>query len=372
MRLELQILSAVAIDLVLGDPRWLPHPVRGIGRLALWLEGLSRSAVARVSRLSDSTQARCLRYGGLLTALATYTVVGLATWGAIRLADAVRPWAADAVSIFVIYTTIAARDLARHSMAVFRSLVAGNLVEARQRVGAIVGRDTQQLDEAGVVRAAVESVAESTVDGVTAPLFFAAIAGPVGAMVYRAVNTLDSMFGHQDDRYREFGWAAARIDDLANYIPARLTAPLICLAALIFEVIQRACRVGRVKRVPPGAACEDGGTRFTRPTLRAYIVPATRAVQILARDGRKHASPNSGLAEAAMAGALGVQLGGVNYYDGQPLEKPTIGDPLVPLSPRHIWSANALMFMTTGLFLAACLLLRAGTFHVWQAWRTAG
>ena len=111
--------------------------------------------------------------------------------------------AADAVSIFVIYTTIAARDLARHSMAVFRPLVAGDLVEARRRVGAIVGRDTQQLDEAGVVRAAVESVAESTVDGVTAPLFFAVVAGPVGAMVYRAVNTLDSMFGHQDDRYRQ-------------------------------------------------------------------------------------------------------------------------------------------------------------------------
>ncbi len=182
------------------------------------------------------------------------------------------------------------------------------------RVAAIVGRDTQQLDEAGVVRAAVESVAESTVDGVTAPLFFAAIAGPVGAMVYRAVNTLDSMFGHQDDRYRRFGWAAARIDDLANYLPARLTAPLICLAAALWI----SSRSGRA------------------------------ALRILARDGRKHASPNSGLAEAAMAGALGVQLGGVNYYDGEPLEKPTIGDAVVPLSPRHIRVANALMFLTSG------------------------
>ena len=186
-------------------------------------------------------------------------------------------------------------------MAVFRPLAAGNLVEARRRVGAIVGRDTDRLDEAGVVRAAVESVAESTVDGVTAPLFFAAVAGPVGAMVYRAVNTLDSMFGHQDDAYRRFGWAAARIDDLANYLPARLTAPLLCLAALLLRLAVRA-----------GAA------------------------RSLLRDGRNHASPNSGLAEAAMAGALGVQLGGLTYYDGQPLEKPTIGDAIVPLSrPPH-------------------------------------
>ncbi len=157
-------------------------------------------------------------------------------------------------------------------------------------MGAIVGRDTDRLDEAGVTRAAVESVAESTVDGVTAPLMFAVVAGPVGAMVYRAINTLDSLFGHQDERYGQFGWAAARIDDVANYVPARCTAPLVCLAALLLRL---------------------------RPRL---------AWRTLLRDGRNHTSPNAGLTEAAMAGALGVQLGGVNYYDGQPLEKPTIGE----------------------------------------------
>jgi adenosylcobinamide-phosphate synthase len=188
MRLDYQILIAVALDLVVGDPRWLPHPVRGIGRLALWLEALSRRAFGAT------------RLAGLCAAIATYVVVGGATWGVIRLAAAVDPLAADVVSILVIYTTIASRDLARHSMAVFRCLAAGDLVEARRCVGAIVGRDTDRLDEAGVIRAAVESVAESTVDGVTAPLLFAVIAGPVGAMVYRAVNTLDSMFGHKDER----------------------------------------------------------------------------------------------------------------------------------------------------------------------------
>jgi adenosylcobinamide-phosphate synthase len=324
MRLEYQILIAVALDLLLGDPQWLPHPVRGIGRLALWLETLSR-------RLLGST-----RLAGLCAALSTYIVAGAAAWGAIRLAAAIHPTAADVVSILIIYTTIAARDLARHGMAVYRSLAAGELVEARRRVGAIVGRDTAVLDEAGVVRAAVESVAESTVDGVTAPLLFVVAAGPVGAMVYRAVNTLDSMFGHQDERYRQFGWAAARIDDLANYIPARCTAPLICLAALLLR---------------------------QRPRL---------ALRTLLRDGRKHASPNAGLTEAAMAGALGVQLGGVNYYDGQPLPKPTIGDAIVPLCPQHIRLANALMFVAAGLFLAVCLALRAGTLQLWYTWRAIG
>jgi adenosylcobinamide-phosphate synthase len=324
MRLEHQILIAVALDLLLGDPRWLPHPVRGIGWLALRLEAIFR-------RLLGST-----RTAGACAAISTYGVAGVAAWGVIRLAAAAHPLAGDVASVITIYATIAARDLARHSVAVYRSLAAGNLADARQRVAAIVGRDTDRLDEAGVVRAAVESVAESTIDGVTAPLLFATIAGPVGAIVYRAVNTLDSMFGHQDERYRDFGWAAARIDDLANYLPARLTAPLVCVAALVLRL---------------------------RPGL---------AVRTLLRDGRKHASPNAGLTEAAMAGALGVQLGGVTYYDGQPLTKPTIGDAVGPLSPADIRRANALMFASAGLFLAVSLAARVGTLQLWHSWRTVG
>ena len=202
-------------------------------------------------------------------------------------------------------------------------------------MAAIVGRDTDRLDEPGMVRAAVESVAESTVDGVTAPLFCALVAGPVGAVVYRAINTLDSMFGHQDERYARFGWAAARIDDAANYLPARLTAPLLCLAAMLLG---------------------------QRPL---------QAARILLRDGRKHASPNAGLAEAAVAGALGVQFGGRNFYDGRPVDQPAVGDPLTPLSPRHIPLANALMCVAAALFLAAGLSLRLGAIHLWQLWRAA-
>ncbi|MDD4889127.1 MAG: adenosylcobinamide-phosphate synthase CbiB [Phycisphaerae bacterium] len=310
MRLEYQILIAAGADLLLGDPRWLPHPVRGIGWLAARMETLTRWAI------------RPARLAGIVAAVGILGIAGGAAWGLIRLADLAHPIAADVVAIALLYTTIAARDLARHSMAVFRRLARGDLDAARKAVAMIVGRDTDRLDEAGVARAAVESVAESTVDGVTAPLFFAILFGPIGAIVYRAANTLDSMFGHKDERYREFGWASARIDDVLNFIPARLTGPLVCVVAAMLG---------------------------QRPV---------NAARVLVRDGRKHDSPNAGLAEAAMAGALGVQVGGVNCYNGEPLEKPTIGDAILPLSARHIPWANALMFATAGVFLALGLSLR--------------
>lgn len=323
MHLEYQILAAVALDLVLGDPRWLPHPVKGIYRLALAMEWLTRRAIPWP------------RAAGIVTAVAVVAAAGGAAWGLIALAGLAHPWAADAASIILIYTAIAARDMIGHSAAVFRPLAAGNLDEARRRVAMIVGRDTAGLDEAGVARAAVESVAESTVDGVTAPLFWALVAGPVGAVAYRAINTLDSLFGHKTERYLKFGWASARIDDVANFLPARLTAPLVAAAALV---------LGR------------------RPW---------HALVVLARDGRKHESPNAGLTEAAMAGALGVQLGGCNTYDGQPHDGPVMGDPLAPITARHIPQANALLLATTLLFLALGLAARLLAVHLWTAWRAA-
>jgi adenosylcobinamide-phosphate synthase len=324
MRLEYQILAAVGLDLLLGDPPWLPHPVRGIAWIALRLEKLTRRWI------------RWPTAAGLVTALAVDALAGLAVWGLIRLATRVHPAVADAAAIAAIYTTLAARDLADHSMAVLRPLAAGDLAEARRRLGRIVGRDTEPLDASGVVRATLESVGENTVDGVTAPLLFAVLAGPVGAMVYRAINTLDSLFGYRDEPYRQFGWASARIDDLANYLPARLTAPLVCLAAAL------------VTRRGAGA------------------------LRIVLRDGRKHASPNSGLAEAAMAGALGVQLGGLSYYGGQPCSRPAIGDPLVPPAVGQIRLANALMLTASALFLGVCLAARVGALELWGMWRAAG
>lgn len=310
MSLTGQILAAVLLDLLIGDPRWLPHPVRFIGRFALALESPLRRWL-------------CQDYaaGVIAVLLVVGGTAGLA-WGAIALAGRAHPLAADLLGVLLIYTAIAARDLVDHSQAVFQALAAGDLPLARQKVAMIVGRDTENLDEAGVTRAAVECVAESTVDGVTAPLFFAILFGPVGALAYRAINTLDSTFGYKSERYWQFGWASARLDDMANYLPARLTAPLVGVAAALLG-------------------------------LRLKL-----SWRILRRDGRKHASLNSGLTEAAMAGALGVQLGGTNHYGGEALEKETMGEPLEPLAARHISAANRLMLATTAVFLLLGLAIR--------------
>ena len=312
MRLEYQILLAIALDLVVGDPRWLPHPVRGIGLWATAVEKATRRAIPN------------LRLAGIVAEIVIVGAAAGAAWGLIRLCALGSPLAADIAGIVILYTAIAARDLAAHSQSVHWALRRGDLELARKRVAMIVGRDTSALDAAGISRAAIESVAESTVDGVTAPIFFAILFGPVGALAYRAINTLDSMFGYKDDRYFYFGWAAARLDDLANYIPARITGPLMALAAAML---------------------------WRRPL---------NSLRVLARDARKHESPNAGFPEAAMAGALGVQLGGRNYYNGEPLDKPAIGDALCDIQPRHIAWANALMLTTMVLFTAAGIAIRWG------------
>jgi adenosylcobinamide-phosphate synthase len=309
MSLEYQILAAVLLDLSCGDPRWFPHPVKFVGRFALFCEPVSRKAISHT------------RLAGLITVICVLAATAGISWGIVLAAGFLHPWLGDAVSILLIYTTLAARDLSRHSLEVYESLQEGDLPEARRRVGSIVGRDTEVLDEQGVVRATVESVAENTADGVTAPLLFAFLGGPVGALLYKAVNTLDSTFGYKNERYREFGWAAARLDDLVNYLPARLTATLV-----------------------PAATVLAG-------------LNARNSIKILFRDARNHPSPNSGYLEAAMAGALGVQLGGRNYYFGQPSQRPTMGDPLRPLARRDIIRVNALMFVTYALLLAGGLAL---------------
>lgn len=305
MLLEYQVLAAVVLDAMVGDPRWLPHPVRGIGRLAAWVEPRARRWIPRAELA-----------GGAAWALVV-GAAGLAAWGGWAVCARLHPWAGDIAGIWIIYTTLAARDLVNHSSDVHGALVAGNLPDARQKVARIVGRDTEGLGEADVTRATVETVAESTLDGVTAPLFFAFLCGPVGAMVYRAVNTLDSMWGHKDERYLRFGWTAARTDDVLNWIPARLTGAFMAAAAWCVGVSGKG------------------------------------AWRVMRRDARKHPSPNSGFPEAAMAGALGVCLGGPNTYDGVPEERARMGDPPGVLETRHIAEANRLMAMTVILFALA-------------------
>ena len=312
MRLEYQIIIALLLDLTLGDPRWMPHPVRLIGRLITALEGPARRAIPDV------------RLAGSLTALAVILTAALATGAMIRIAEEIHPLFGDAVSILLLYMTFAARDLADHSSAVWRALDEGDLTEARRLVSWLVGRDTERLTSHEIARAAVESVAENTVDGVITPLFFAALGGPVAAMAYKAISTLDSMIGYRNERYIDFGRTAAKIDDGANWLPARLAVPIITAAAKLTG--QQASAAWRIAR----------------------------------RDGRKHLSPNAGIAEAAFAGALGIRLGGTMQRRGRPIDLPEIGDPVVTLAHGQILAANRMMVAATGIAAAVFLAARWG------------
>lgn len=296
-----QILLAMLLDLLLGDPRWLPHPVQGIGWLA-------QRAEAPLRRLILNPKLAGI--AAVVWVVGSTTLIG---FGLLKGAALLHPLAGDLASILLLYTCFATRSLHDHALAVYRPLKANNLPEARQRVSWLVGRDTEQLDEGEVTRAAVESVAENTVDGCTAPLLFACLGGPLGALAYKAISTLDSTFGYKNERYLQFGWASARLDDLANLLPARLTALLVIPAALLL-------------RLHPG-----------------------NALRIFRRDRHNHPSPNGGQIEAAVAGALGVRLGGVNSYFGQPSTRPFMGDPLQPLQARHILQAVQLMWLVYGL-----------------------
>ena len=315
MEIVVYVISALAADALIGDPRWLPHPVRLIGRSALALEPLWRRIIPRP------------RAAGIATAATIVMGTGIAGFLALRGAFMLHPWLGHGLSVYFIYASIAARDLSRHSDRVRRLLSKGDLPGARRAVAMIVGRDTEQLDEVGVVRATVESVAENIVDGVTAPLFYAVVGGPLGAIIYRAVNTLDSTFGYKNPQYLEFGWASARLDDLANWLPARLTAPFVVFAAFILAL--------------------SGG--------RSWV--------IMVRDRRRHASPNSGYTEAAMAGALGVLLGGRSFYFGKALDKPLIGESRAALVPRRIAETNRIMWVTVLSFATVCL---AAYLLVWR------
>lgn len=318
MRMEFVITIAFCLDVLIGDPRWLYHPVRTIGSLATRLE----TPVRKLLRFDFAA--------GILIVLIIVGLTGLATWLLLAIANQIHPVAYYVLSTLLIYTTVASHDLAAHSNDVYRQLVKKDIAGARNKVAMIVGRDTDNLDESEITRATVESVAESTVDGVTAPLFYALIAGPIGAMIYKGVNTLDSTFGYKNDRYMKFGWASAKLDDVANYLPARITVPVMCLAAGLLRL---------------------------RPV---------NAFKVMLSDRQNHTSPNSGFSEATMAGALGVQLGGANYYLGTASEKPAIGNTIEELNSEHIKKANQLMYATSALFLILGLTFRFAVITLWH------
>jgi adenosylcobinamide-phosphate synthase len=298
------VITAVLLDLLLGDPRWLPHPVVGIGRMITALEKLLR-------RLSRNE-----RLGGVLLLL---SVVGSTTGLSFLLlkgAYAIHPCIGLAVSVWLSYTCLAARSLHLESKLVADRLTVGDLEGARHYLSRIVGRDTDKLEEPEIWRALVETVAENTSDGIIAPLFYLMLGGPALGLAYKAVNTLDSMVGYKNERYLRFGWASARFDDLVNWLPARMTGILMVAIAQMVGLSGR------------------------------------NSFRVMLRDCGNHSSPNSGIPEAATAGAIGVRLGGTNLYFGKPVEKPTIGDPLRQLSLESYRGAVRLMYGSTALMLA--------------------
>jgi adenosylcobinamide-phosphate synthase len=303
------IIAAVILDLFIGDPSFLPHPVIFMGRLIVVLEKVLRRVV------------RSERLGGILLLVLTVAIsCGVAAM-LLKGAYAVSPLLGFALAVFLSFSCIAARSLQQESKLVANRLAAGDLTGARAYLSRIVGRDTAELDDPEVWRANVETVAENTSDGIIAPLFCLILGGPLLALAYKAVNTLDSMVGYKNDRYLDFGWASAKADDLANYIPARLTGLLMVAAAPLAGLSARS------------------------------------AWRIMCRDGRNHSSPNSGIPEAAAAGALGVMLGGASFYSGILVVKPTIGDPLRPLSFSAWRGSVRLMYGAETILVAGWLII---------------
>ena len=310
------ILAGYLLDLCLGDPHSMPHPVRAIGNLIVWLEKYLRPAGKKHATERGERRAGVLFV--CLVLLVTGSVAGAILWIS-RLGGI---WIQTVVEAVMTYYLLAARSLRDESMAVSRKLEAGETEGARYAVSMIVGRDTKPLSEAGIARAAVETVAENASDGVIAPLFYLAIGGPLLGWLYKAVNTMDSMVGYKNDRYLHFGRAAAKLDDLVNLIPSRLAALLLIVSAYLLRY--------------------DG----------------KNAYRIWRRDRRNHKSPNSAQTESACAGALGLRLAGDAWYFGKLVPKPYIGDEIHPIEPQDIRRVNRLMYGAAGIMGIIALVVR--------------
>ena len=332
------ILIAFILDLFLGDPEWFPHPVVLMGKAITFLERQLRD----IFPANPEGERAAGRVMAFILPVFTYAAARILL---IRL-SIVSPVIAWAVNIFLCYQVLAVRSMLRESRNVYHALQTKSLDAARRAVARIVGRETARLNEAGIVRAAVETVAENFSDGVVAPLFYMLIGGPSLALAYKAINTMDSMVGYKNDRYLNFGRAAAKMDDAANYIPSRIAAFLVMGAAFIS---------GEKSEADP-LSYRFGSGKLVSMWERRMI--AHRAYLIWKRDRRMHESPNSAQTESAMAGALGVQLAGPAVYFGKVSDKPFIGDPLRPIEERDILRANRIFF--TGSCLAVLAVIFSG------------
>lgn len=299
------------LDLLIGDPRWLYHPVCLIGNLIALLE-------KGIRKIFPKTEKGELSGGVLEVVLVCLISLGI-PWVVLSVLYRYMPLAGLALETFWCYQLLATKSLKDESMKVYDRLKNGTIEEARYAVSMIVGRDTAELTEEGVTKAAVETVAENGSDGVIAPMLYMALGGVPLMFLYKGINTMDSMLGYKNDRYLYFGRCAAKLDDLANYIPARISGWLMVAAAFLTGM--------------------DG----------------KNAAKIYKRDRRNHASPNSAQTEAAVAGALRVQLAGNAYYFGKLYEKPTIGDKLREVEPEDIRRANRLLYGASVLSVLLCL-----------------
>ena len=314
MRIILLMLGGFILDGIFGDPAWLVHPVVIMGKAITVLEKFLRK------RLPNTPEGE--RLGGRILAMALPVGTLLITGGVCWLFYRISPILGFAIELLWCAQALAAKGLAQESTNVYRELVKGDLPASRRAVSRIVGRDTAELTSEGVTKAAVETVAENASDGVIAPLFYMMLGGAPLALVYKAINTMDSMVGYKNEKYLNFGRAAAKLDDAANYLPSRIAALLwIASAALTGNDAKSAWRIWR-------------------------------------RDRRKHASPNSAQTESACAGALNVQLAGPATYFGKYYDKPTIGDAVRAIEPKDILRANTMMYVASVLGLAAAVLVR--------------
>lgn len=307
-----QITLAYFLDLLIGDPQYRLHPVRVIGKLIHTLDSLLRKPRGSL---------RWNKAGGIVLVIIVCGLSYGAAYFAISTVTVIQPWMGFLLSVLIIYSSVAVKDMHKCSRDVSLALEKGNLQSARVSVARIVGRDTDSLSKEQIIQASVESIAENTVDGIIAPLFYAFIGGAPLAFLYRALNTIDSMIGYKNDKYSDFGWAAARLDDVFNYVPARINAVLVAIASFI--------------------AGKNG----------------TGALLTMFKDGGKHPSPNSGLAEAAFAGALDVQLGGESTYEGIRHYKPHLGAPVVPLEISHIRTSLTITLICSILMVGLCGVL---------------
>jgi adenosylcobinamide-phosphate synthase len=299
--LPLLIAIAFILDLLIGDPIWLPHPIRVIGKSIGFLEG-----VARKSFLSE-------RLAGVFLAGTIVSGTYLVTGEFIMLFSRLGLFWELTAGTIIIFFSLSIRDLLKEAKSVQAELESGNIIQARENLSRIVGRDTHDLNEQQIMRGCIETTAENSVDGIIAPLFYAFIGGPPLAMAYKAINTLDSMVGYKNEKYIDLGWASAKLDDIANYIPARI-------AAFILSASSYLCGADYLS-----------------------------SIKITRRDSQNHHSPNSGSSESAIAGALGIQLGGPNTYNGIVTEKPFIGDPIKDIVSDDINQTIRIVFMAAVL-----------------------